>query len=62
MFDEPALPRKKIAHEVGQDLSALSIQEIEERVNLLRSEIERLDEAKAGKLRTQAAADALFKR
>lgn len=62
MFDEPALPRKKTIHEIGQDLSSLSIREIEERVALLHAEIVRLDEAKAGKLRTQAAADALFKK
>jgi uncharacterized small protein (DUF1192 family) len=62
MFEEPALPRKKTGHEIGQDLAALSIREIDERVLLLREEIERLDAAKAAKLKTQAAADALFKR
>lgn len=62
MFDEEASPRKKTVHEIGQDLSSLSIAEIDERMTLLRNEIVRLDEAKTGKLRTQAAADALFKR
>lgn len=62
MFEEEASPRKKAVHEVGQDLSSLSIAEIDERMALLQAEIIRLDEAKARKLRTQAAADALFRR
>lgn len=62
MFEEEASPRKKTVHEVGQDLSSLSIAEIDERMALLQAEIIRLDEAKARKLRTQAAADALFRR
>jgi len=62
MFEEEASPHKKTVHEVGQDLSSLSIAEIDERMALLEAEIIRLDEAKTRKLRTQAAADALFKR
>jgi uncharacterized small protein (DUF1192 family) len=62
MFEEEASPRKKTVHDVGQDLSSLSIAEIDERMALLQAEIARLDEAKTRKLRTQAAADALFKR
>ena len=62
MFDEEALKRKKTPHEIGQDLSLLAIGEIDERIALLRAEIERLSEARAGKLKTQTAADALFKR
>jgi uncharacterized small protein (DUF1192 family) len=35
-------PRKKISHEIGQDLSLLSVEELTERIALLTSEIERL--------------------
>ena len=38
-------PRKKITHEIGQDLSLLSVEELTERVALLKTEIARLDEA-----------------
>ena len=38
-------PRKKITHEIGQDLSLLSVEELTERIALLKTEIERLEEA-----------------
>ena len=38
-------PRKKITHEIGQDLSLLSVEELTERIALLNSEIERLQQA-----------------
>ena len=38
-------PRKKITHEIGQDLSLLSVEELNERIALLTSEIERLQVA-----------------
>jgi uncharacterized small protein (DUF1192 family) len=38
-------PRKKITHEIGQDLSLLSVEELNERIALLASEIARLQEA-----------------
>lgn len=62
MFEDDAAPRKKITHEIGQDLSLLAIKEIDERIALLQSEIDRLANARAAKVKTQAAADALFKR
>ncbi|KAF0229544.1 MAG: hypothetical protein FD175_1882 [Beijerinckiaceae bacterium] len=62
MFNEDAEPRKKSTHEIGQDLSPLAIAEIDERIEQLHAEIARLAEARARKLSTQAAADALFKR
>lgn len=49
------------AHEVGQDLSRLSVDEIDERITILRREIERLSEARAGKEATKLAADAFFR-
>ncbi len=62
MFDDDGQPQKKRQHEVGQDLSLLSLGEIEERIALLQAEIERLREAHRKKQTSQAAADALFKR
>jgi uncharacterized small protein (DUF1192 family) len=48
-------------HEIGQDLSLLSIDELDERVETLEREIARLKEAKAGKESSLAAASAFFK-
>jgi uncharacterized small protein (DUF1192 family) len=61
-MDEELLPKKKTVHEIGQDLSLLSIGELTERVALLKEEIARLEAAKASKSATRTAADAFFKR
>ena len=61
MFDEETPARKKTGHEIGQDLAPLSLAEIDARIELLKAEIERLVEARVGKMKTQAAADALFR-
>lgn len=61
-MDEDLLPKKKTVHEIGQDLSLLSINELTERVALLKEEIARLEAAKASKSATRTAADAFFKR
>jgi uncharacterized small protein (DUF1192 family) len=54
-------PRKKISHEIGQDLSLLSVEELGERIALLRSEIERLEAASARKRASKDAANSFFK-
>ncbi|HKU05883.1 MAG TPA: DUF1192 domain-containing protein [Bradyrhizobium sp.] len=54
-------PRKKISHEIGQDLSLLSVEELAERIALLRSEIERLEAASAKKRASKDAANSFFK-
>jgi uncharacterized small protein (DUF1192 family) len=54
-------PRRKITHEIGQDLSLLSVDELTERITLLRAEIERLEAAKVGKQASRNAADRFFK-
>ncbi|HEV3184244.1 MAG TPA: DUF1192 domain-containing protein [Xanthobacteraceae bacterium] len=61
-MDEELLPKKKLAHEIGQDLSLLSIAELTDRIALLEEEIARLEAAKASKSATRSAADAFFKR
>jgi len=54
-------PRKKIGHEIGQDLSLLSVEELGERIALLKSEIERLEAASAKKRASKDAANSFFK-
>ena len=54
-------PRKKITHEIGQDLSLLSVEELAERIALLQSEIERLQQASAKKRASKEAAAHFFK-
>jgi uncharacterized small protein (DUF1192 family) len=55
------MPKKKVSHEIGQDLSLLSVFELRERVALLKAEIERLEAAVAAKSSAKSAADAFFK-
>ena len=54
-------PRKKISHEIGQDLSLLSLEELNERIALLGAEIERLREASTKKRASKEAANSFFK-
>jgi uncharacterized small protein (DUF1192 family) len=61
MFDDEA-PRKKRVHEVGQDLSLLSVDELSERIAQLKEEIRRLEAECAAKDKTRSAADALFRK
>lgn len=61
MRDDDDRPRKVVAHEIGQKLDALSVDELTERVALLKSEIERLETAKAAKQAALSAAGSIFK-
>ncbi len=57
------LPRKKgPAHEIGQDLALLSVEELEARIAILKEEIDRLEGARAAKQASRSAADLFFKR
>jgi len=58
--DDPARPRR--IHEIGQDLSLLSVDELNERIVQLRDEIARLEVELRSKGATKQAAEALFKR
>jgi uncharacterized small protein (DUF1192 family) len=55
------LVKKTPSHEVGMVLDALSVDELHERIALLRAEIERLEGAIALKTESRSAADAVFK-
>lgn len=54
-------PRKKITHEIGQDLSLLSVEELTGRIALLNAEIVRLQEAATKKRASKDAANSFFK-
>jgi uncharacterized small protein (DUF1192 family) len=59
--DDEDRPRKKITHDIGQDLSLLSVAELAERIVLLQGEIERLQAASAAKQASRNVADKFFK-
>jgi uncharacterized small protein (DUF1192 family) len=61
-IDPDDLPKKKITHEMGQDLSLLSVGELADRIGLLNDEIARLEAEMARKRASQTAADRFFKK
>lgn len=61
LFDDEPLKKRK-PHEIGQDLSLLSVGELNDRIALLRAEIERLEAELKSKGATKNAAEALFRR
>ena len=61
-MDEDDRPKKKVVHEIGQDLTLLSVEELVERVSLLKEEIARLEANMAGKQASKSAADQFFKK
>jgi uncharacterized small protein (DUF1192 family) len=61
VFDDDNLPKRKIAHEIGQDLSLISVSELQERIGLLREEIARIEADIAKKQSSRASADQFFK-
>ncbi|MGZ3282040.1 MAG: DUF1192 domain-containing protein [Xanthobacteraceae bacterium] len=60
--DDDDRPKKKIVHEIGQELALLSIRELEERIVLLNEEIGRLQAAIASKQGSRNVADQFFKK
>jgi len=61
-IDEDDRPKKKIAHEIGQDLALLSVEELNDRIVLLNDEVARLQGALAKKRASRSAADQFFKK
>ena len=55
-------PKKKITHEIGQELALLSVRELDERIALMKEEIARLEADRVKKEATRSAADQFFKR
>jgi uncharacterized small protein (DUF1192 family) len=62
IVDDEDRPKKKLAHEIGQDLALLSVEELRERIGLLKDEIARLEAAMNAKQAQRSAADQFFKR
>lgn len=60
--DDDNKPKKKVVHDIGQDLSLLSVDELAARVQLMHDEISRLEADMASKRATRSAADQFFKR
>lgn len=57
--DEPRQPRS--AHLIGEDLSLVSVEELQKRIALLHGEIERLEEELKRKGDSRSAAEAVFR-
>ncbi|WP_181706628.1 DUF1192 domain-containing protein [Chthonobacter rhizosphaerae] len=58
--DERAV--KPPGHQIGQDLSSLSEEDLAERIEMLKAEILRLENAMRAKASVRTAADSLFRR
>jgi uncharacterized small protein (DUF1192 family) len=61
-IDDDDRPKKKITHEIGQDLTLLSVGELNERIALLKEEIARLEADIGRKQASRSAADQFFKK
>ena len=55
-------PKKKITHEIGQDLYLLSVAELSDRISLMKVEISRLEADIKKKNSTRNVADEFFKK
>ncbi len=60
--DDEDRPKKKIVHEIGQDLTLLSAGELTERIGILKDEIARIEADMARKRAMKSAADSFFKK
>lgn len=62
MDPEDIEPKTKRVHEIGENLSMLSVEELQVRIEALKNEIARLEADIAAKQSSRAAADSVFKR
>ncbi len=53
--------RKPKGHEVGMPIETMSVEELEQRIGLLRGEIIRLEQAIEHKRKSKSQADSLFR-
>lgn len=61
MGPDDLMPSPRPAVEIGGDLSPLSIEELRERIDLLKQEIKRVEADIEAKSSSRAAADSFFK-
>jgi uncharacterized small protein (DUF1192 family) len=62
IIDDEDQPKKKIVHDIGQDLALLSVGELQDRIALLREEIARLEAAATSKKASLDVAAQFFKK
>jgi uncharacterized small protein (DUF1192 family) len=60
-FGDEKPAKKPLTHEIGQDLATLSVDELAERIALLKTEILRLEAAKLAKEASKQSAESVFK-
>lgn len=60
LFDDEEV-KKPPVHEIGQDLSLLSVDELHERIEMLKAEIIRLEAEAGSKDASRSAAESFFK-
>ncbi len=60
LFDDDQ-PQKPVTHQIGGDLSLLSVDELTSRIDLMKTEIDRLEEEKKRKSEGRLAAENLFR-
>lgn len=60
-FIEDDRPQKKATHEIGMDLSMMSVDELQSRIELLQAEIARIEAEAARKASGRLAAENLFR-
>jgi uncharacterized small protein (DUF1192 family) len=60
--DDESVKKPSKVHEIGSDLSLLSVEELRERVEALKAEIARLEDAMQSKQASKTAADTFFRR
>jgi uncharacterized small protein (DUF1192 family) len=60
-FGDEKPAKTPLKHEIGQDLAALSVHELDERIALLSAEITRLEAAKRSKEASRLSAENVFK-
>jgi uncharacterized small protein (DUF1192 family) len=61
-MDDDDRPKKKIVHEIGQELALLSVKELQERIVILKEEVARLEADISRKQSSRSAADQFFKK
>jgi uncharacterized small protein (DUF1192 family) len=61
-IDDEDRPKKKIVHEIGQELALISVKELQERITLLKEEIARIEADIAKKQASRNVADQFFKK
>lgn len=61
-FDDDDRPKKKIVHEIGQELTLLSVAELTDRIGLMKEEIARLEADIGKKQASRSVADQFFKK